>query len=319
MTLIKEILLGNERILWDGVSLEEARLEPIVKDIKARSITPTTFHKRVFETNIDNSWFKDLYQHNTSSVVRFGINKACQNVKLSIESEGVKIIDESTAQSVSSTKTTKYTLDDAKKVVLCHVESDLLQRAVGYLLSTPTANTVLVDILERYTNSQFLGAVKFNGDSPKTHSVVLCKNQLQKGVQEIIPEKKKKQFHEVKAVIAIIKKGPRYFIQQRPSKGLLADLWEFPGGKMEAGESPEAALKREVKEELGIDVKNSNRLMKVRHFYTQFKVDLDVFACELKKFPAADTTHKWVKFEELKNYPMPSGSAKIVSRLQKIS
>ncbi len=54
------------------------------------------------------------------------------------------------------------------------------------------------------------------------------------------------------AVIAIIKKDNKYFIQKRPSKGLLADLWEFPGGKIKAGESNKKALIRELNEELGV-------------------------------------------------------------------
>jgi A/G-specific adenine glycosylase len=62
------------------------------------------------------------------------------------------------------------------------------------------------------------------------------------GKQEIIPQPKKKIIKDIHAVIAIIKKGNDYFIQKRPSKGLLADLWEFPGGKIEDRGVKEKAL-----------------------------------------------------------------------------
>lgn len=138
---------------------------------------------------------------------------------------------------------------------------------------------------------------------------------FKQGKQEIIPQPKKKIIKDIQAVIAIIKKGDRYFIQKRPSKGLLADLWEFPGGKIKAGESKKQALVRELKEEMGGRLKSSKHLFDVTHFYTQFRVNLSVFACVLPKEPKTDTTHKWVSFKDFSKYPMPSGSAKIIENL----
>jgi len=135
------------------------------------------------------------------------------------------------------------------------------------------------------------------------------------GKQEIIPQPKKKIIKDIHAVIAIIKKGSHYFIQKRPSKGLLADLWEFPGGKVKTGEAKQKALARELEEELGVRLKYSKHLFDVKHFYTQFRVNLSVFACSLENDPKIDTTHKWVSFKDFSKYPMPSGSAKIVDKL----
>jgi A/G-specific adenine glycosylase len=136
------------------------------------------------------------------------------------------------------------------------------------------------------------------------------------GRQEIIPETKKKIIKDIQAVIAIIKKGDNYFIQKRPSEGLLADLWEFPGGKIKAGESKKKALDRELNEELGVHLKSSKHLFDVKHFYTQFRVNLFVFSCELCDEPKTDDTRQWVSFKNFSKYPMPSGSAKIIEKLK---
>lgn len=156
---------------------------------------------------------------------------------------------------------------------------------------------------------------------PRTPVCLLCPikgdcRAYQKGIQEIIPQPKKRLTQELNAAVGVLKKDGRYFIQKRPSQGLLADLWEFPGGKIEVGETPVKALKREFKEELGIDIHSVKPLMYVRHSYTQFRVRLHVFLCQCRAAPREDATHKWVRLSNLAQYPMPSGSAKIVERLQ---
>jgi A/G-specific adenine glycosylase len=137
------------------------------------------------------------------------------------------------------------------------------------------------------------------------------------GKQEIIPQPQKKIINDIDAVIAIIKKGNKYYIQKRPAKGLLADLWEFPGGKVKAGEAKKKALARELSEELGVNLRSSKHLFDLKHFYTQFRVNLSVFICTLDKGPRIDDTHKWVSNNDLEKYPMPSGSAKIIKKLKK--
>lgn len=135
------------------------------------------------------------------------------------------------------------------------------------------------------------------------------------GIQEIIPLVQKKIVKEVKAVIGIIKKGNKFFIQQRPSKGLLADLWEFPGGKVESKETLEQALLREIKEELNTDVMSFKKIGQVVHFYTEFKVNLNVFNIEITSDPGTGLKYRWVTMKDLNKYAMPSGSAKIVEML----
>ncbi len=164
-----------------------------------------------------------------------------------------------------------------------------------------------------------LGALVCRNGSPLCLSCPLrpeCR-AYQKGLQEIIPKPKERIIKDVEVVIALLKKGDTYFIQKRPPKGLFADLWEFPGGKIEPGEAPQEALFREVKEELGIDLDSAQRLFNVQQFYTQFRANLHVWKCVLKSYPATNSTRKWVKFKDLHKYPMPSGSARIVDRLVK--
>ena len=118
-------------------------------------------------------------------------------------------------------------------------------------------------------------------------------------------------------MIGIIEKNGKFLVQKRPSSGLLADLWEFPGGKINKQETPEQALKREIKEETGAEILHERFLTKVRHSYTQFQVSLYAYSCELKKDPVLDRNRqRWVSLKGLRQYPFPSGSAKVIEFLE---
>ncbi|MCX5681152.1 MAG: A/G-specific adenine glycosylase [Candidatus Omnitrophica bacterium] len=135
------------------------------------------------------------------------------------------------------------------------------------------------------------------------------------GIQERIPSTKQKYLKRRDVVVAIIKNKNKFFIQKRPPKGLLADLWEFPGGKKEKGEGLKNALIREIREEIGSDVVSSTLFLKIKHFYTQFCINLYAFRCHVVPLPKTDRWHKWVSLEAIQNYPMPSGTSKIVEKL----
>ncbi|MGB8951735.1 MAG: A/G-specific adenine glycosylase [Candidatus Aminicenantales bacterium] len=139
------------------------------------------------------------------------------------------------------------------------------------------------------------------------------------GEQEVIPRPRKRSTRRIEAVVGIIQKEGQYLIQKRPSSGLLADLWEFPGGKRRTRETLLHTLHREIKEELGAEVKQARLLTKVRHSYTQFQVSLYVYECRLKNAPRFQhKRQRWVKLSSLRNYPLPSGSAKIVRFLESL-
>ncbi len=227
--------------------------------------------------------------------------------------------------------TTGSVLSIAYDIPLTIIDANV-RRVVMRLLALPGVadtkqdlkiNEFLLKVLPRRRVGDFnqglmeLGALVCRHKEPLCILCPLTKycHAYSQGKQEIIPQTKKKIIQEIHAVIAIIKKGNKYFIQKRPSQGLLADLWEFPGGKIEAGENAAQALVRELKEELGVELESSKHLFNVKHFYTQFKVNLSVFACSLNKNPQADATHQWISPHDFSKYPMPSGSAKIIEKL----
>ena len=137
------------------------------------------------------------------------------------------------------------------------------------------------------------------------------------GVQEVIPMPAKRTTKRIAAVVGIIEKKGKILIQKRPESGLLAGLWEFPGGKVKPGESRVRALVREIEEELGTGVAESKFLIKVQHAYTEFRVDLSAFVVRLISDPdPRPGRRKWIALKALPKYPFPSGSVKIIQFLE---
>lgn len=106
---------------------------------------------------------------------------------------------------------------------------------------------------------------------------------------------------------AVIRDGEKVLLAKRPSKGLLGGLWEFPGGKVESGESLEDCIRREIREELCVEIKVGSAVGTYRHAYTHFKVTLTAFDCELVQGipqPMAADALAWVCISDLGSYPM---------------
>jgi len=117
----------------------------------------------------------------------------------------------------------------------------------------------------------------------------------------------KKTTTHITVTAAIIRRSGRVLIARRPYKGLLGGLWEFPGGKQQAGETLKEALRREILEELAADVEVGNELGVYHHAYTHFRVTLHAFICKLagaKPQPLEASELAWVNPKALGAYPM---------------
>ncbi len=136
----------------------------------------------------------------------------------------------------------------------------------------------------------------------------------------VLPAKKpKKELPHYPIAVGVIWDDGHIFIDRRQEDGLLGGLWEFPGGKIEEGELPEETVRREIKEELNLDVEVGDYFMEVRHAYTHFKITLLVYHCMYKGGEPvlnAATDWRWVKPEELKYFAFASANQKIIRRLE---
>lgn len=121
----------------------------------------------------------------------------------------------------------------------------------------------------------------------------------------------------IEVVAAIIKKGDKIFITKR-SYGEFADMWEFPGGKIEAVETQEQALIREIKEELELDITNLNYLTTVEYDYSNFHLTMHCFICEISGGTLNLNAHndaKWVLIEELSSQKWVPADVEVVEKL----
>jgi 8-oxo-dGTP diphosphatase len=123
------------------------------------------------------------------------------------------------------------------------------------------------------------------------------------------------------SAVALIDADGRVLLAQRPEGKSMAGLWEFPGGKVEAGETPEAALIRELKEELGIDTWQSclAPLTFASHAYADFHLLMPLFACRKWQgtaTPREGQTLAWVRPAALRDYPMPPADLPLIPILR---
>jgi 8-oxo-dGTP diphosphatase len=123
------------------------------------------------------------------------------------------------------------------------------------------------------------------------------------------------------SAVALIDVDGRVLLGQRPEGRSMAGLWEFPGGKVEAGETPEVALIRELEEELGINTWESclAPLTFASHRYDNFHLLMPLFAC--RKWDGIPQSRenqalKWVKAQDLNKYPMPAADIPLIPILR---
>jgi 8-oxo-dGTP diphosphatase len=123
------------------------------------------------------------------------------------------------------------------------------------------------------------------------------------------------------SAVALIDPDGRVLLAQRPEGKSLAGLWEFPGGKVEPGETPEAALIRELKEELDIDTWSSclAPLTFASHSYDDFHLLMPLYACRKWQGTVRSLEGQqlaWVKPDRLRDYPMPPADQPLIPILR---
>lgn len=121
----------------------------------------------------------------------------------------------------------------------------------------------------------------------------------------------------IEVVASIIKREDKVFITRR-SYGNFADLWEFPGGKIELGETKEEALIREIKEELELDINNLEYLTTVEYDYPSFHLTMHCFICDICGGTLSLNAHndaKWVSLKELQLQNWVPADVEVVEKL----
>ena len=123
----------------------------------------------------------------------------------------------------------------------------------------------------------------------------------------------------IKVVAALIRRGDLLFATQR-GYGQYKDWWEFPGGKIEAGESPEKALIREIREELGAGIAVDEFLMTVEYDYPEFHLSMDCFWCHVEEGHLTLLEHeaaRWLPVHDLKQVNWLPADVMVVDEIQK--
>ena len=126
---------------------------------------------------------------------------------------------------------------------------------------------------------------------------------------------------QIRVVGAMLEKeGGRYLITQRRPTASLPLLWEFPGGRVQEGESDAEALARELNEEMGVRVRVAEQVMHLRHDYPDYEIDFRVFRCNLIP-PGSEIQHlrihdhRWVTLAEMSEYEFPTADARTLEKL----
>jgi mutator protein MutT len=127
--------------------------------------------------------------------------------------------------------------------------------------------------------------------------------------------------HKFIGVAVIWNQQNQILIDRRRQEGDMGGLWEFPGGKIEAGETYDECIRREIREELGIEVSVGDRVVEITHTYEKFRVTLVVHHCRhLAGYPQPLECDeiRWVGIDELDRFAFPEANIQIIDALQNL-
>ena len=124
----------------------------------------------------------------------------------------------------------------------------------------------------------------------------------------------------VVVVAAVIENGDRFLLTRRQSGVHLAGMWEFPGGKIDPGETDHGALERELREELDVDIEVGERMFRTRHAYADRTVDLSFYRCNLRSDPQPQLGQemRWVPRAELASLGFPPADTEFIALLTRV-
>ncbi|HBB32013.1 MAG TPA: 8-oxo-dGTP diphosphatase MutT [Cyanobacteria bacterium UBA8803] len=125
--------------------------------------------------------------------------------------------------------------------------------------------------------------------------------------------------HKTIGVAVIWNDLGQILIDRRRAEGLLGGLWEFPGGKIELNETVEDCIKREIDEELAIEIEVGDHLITIDHTYSHFRVTLIVHHCRHRcgvPQPLECDEIRWVSLEEIDQFPFPKANSQIIAALR---
>lgn len=166
-----------------------------------------------------------------------------------------------------------------------------------------------------------LGATVCTPRRPRCPACPLAQHCLahRQGTPEQFPTpRRRRALPHYQVCAAVIEHQGRVLIAQRPTEGLLGGLWEFPGGKQEPGESLEECLRREIREELAVEIAVGAPVATVEHAYTHFRITLHAFHCQLlagepQAIGVADW--RWVRPDELGRFAFSAADRKVIAAL----
>jgi A/G-specific adenine glycosylase len=205
-----------------------------------------------------------------------------------------------------------------------HITEDIRKSSTGKLLWSLSESLLPKRRLRDYNQALMeLGALVCRIRNPACSDCPIsgiCEAKRLSIQQELPVKSRRKPVPHYQVTAGIIWDGDRLLITRRPPKGLLGGLWEFPGGKLEPDESLEDCLKREIREELGIDIDVGACLTSVEHAYTHFKITLHAFECRYQggriQLIGVDD-YRWILPRELDGFALPAADHKIIDMLKR--